>query len=246
MNWNNPTPWVFAHRGSSLEAPENTMSAFQLAAEQQCDVIELDIHLTRDGQVIVCHDETMGRTTDQSGVIGELTLAEIKQADAGSWFDSRYRGEQIPLLKEVLEQIPARIGLNIELKQSYNGRIVEPLIKLLREYGRLDDVLFSSYDHKLLYEIKQKAPECRISLVYDGKLLNPLRLIEDFGLDVFSVSLHACMVDAEDVIAIRKSGRHVIVWTVNEAAIMKQMLAYGVSGIITDDPKILRSLIAVS
>ncbi|WP_244209120.1 glycerophosphodiester phosphodiesterase [Paenibacillus ferrarius] len=246
MNWNNGAPWVFAHRGSSLEAPENTMSAFQLAVDQQCDVIELDIHLTSDGQVIVCHDETLGRTTNQSGVIGELTLEEMKQADAGSWFSPVYTGEKIPLLQEVLERIPARIGLNIELKQSYSGRIVEPLIKLLRENGRLADVLFSSYDHKLLHDIKQKAPECRISLVYDAKPVNPIRFIEDFGLEVFSVSLHACMVDAEDVAAIRQSGRHVIVWTVNEASVMKQMLAYGVSGIITDDPKALRDLIVGS
>ncbi|NEW09752.1 glycerophosphodiester phosphodiesterase [Paenibacillus sp. SYP-B3998] len=248
MNWNSTdstTPWVFAHRGSSAEAPENTMAAFLLAVEQKCDVIELDIHLTRDDQVIVCHDETLGRTTNGSGRIGELTLEEIKRVDAGSWFGQAFAGETVPLLEEVLKQVPKSIGLNIELKQTYDGRIVDPVINLLREYEQSQSVLFSSYDHKLLYQMKEKAPESRVSLVYDAKPVNPLRLIEDFGLDVFSVSLHDCMVDAEDVATIRRSGRHVIVWTVNEELAMRQMLDCGVSGIITDYPDALRRLIRI-
>ncbi|MGG2202002.1 glycerophosphodiester phosphodiesterase [Paenibacillus validus] len=90
----------------------------------------------------------------------------------------------------MLELVPAEIGLNIELKMSCGGRLEEAAIKLLRENGRLDSVLFSSYDHKLLHRIKQQAPEARISLVYDFKPLHPLSLIRDFGLDVFAVSLY--------------------------------------------------------
>ncbi len=241
MNWNRNMPWVFAHRGASGEAPENTLASFRQAILQQCDVIELDIHLTSDGHVVVCHDETLDRTTDRSGAIAELTLEEIRRADAGSWFDPAFAGERIPLLQEVLELVPAEIGLNIELKMSCGGRLEEAAIKLLRENGRLDSVLFSSYDHKLLHRIKQQAPEARISLVYDFKPLHPLSLIRDFGLDVFAVSLYHGMVEQEDVEAIRKHGKHVIVWTVNQEPAMRRMLDCGVSGIITDHPALLKS-----
>lgn len=240
MNWNRKAPWVIAHRGAMGEAPENTLASFQKAIHQQCDVIELDIHLTSDGHVVVCHDETLDRTTDRSGAIGQLMLEEVRQADAGSWFGPAFAGERIPLLEEVLELVPAGIGLNIELKQSYGGRLEEAVVKLLRERGRLDSVLFSSYDHKLLHRMKQKAPEARISLVYDFKPLHPVRLTHDFGLEVYAVSLYHGMVEREDVEAIRGDGKHVIVWTVNQETAMRRMLDCGVSGIITDYPALLK------
>lgn len=243
MNWNFEGTWIVAHRGAAGEAPENTLAAFRLALEQHCQAIELDIHLTHDKEIVVCHDETLDRTTNRSGVIGELSLEEIRQADAGSWYAPAFAGEKIPLLREVLELVPLDIVLNIELKQSYDGRIEEKVIELLREFDRLDSVVFSSYDHKMLYRIKQIAPEVRISLVYDAKLLHPLGVIEDFGLDVFSVSLHHVMVDLDDVAAIRESGRHVIVWTVNEEQAMERMLECKVSGIITDYPAMLGKVI---
>lgn len=244
MNWNFEGTWIVAHRGAAGEAPENTLAAFRLALEQHCQAIELDIHLTHDKEIVVCHDETLDRTTNRSGVIGELSLEEIRQADAGSWYAPAFAGEKIPLLREVLELVPLDIVLNIELKQSYDGRIEEKVIELLREFDRLDSVVFSSYDHKMLYRIKQIAPEVRISLVYDAKLLHPLGVIEDFGLDVFSVSLHHVMVDLDDVAAIRESGRHVIVWTVNEEQAMERMLECKVSGIITDYPAMLGKVIS--
>lgn len=243
MNWNRNTPWVIGHRGAMGEAPENTLASFRKAMDQQCDLIELDIHLTCDGHVVVCHDETLDRTTDRSGAIGELTLEEIRQADAGSWFDPAYAGERIPLLQEVLELVPAEIGLNIELKQSYGGRMEDAVLRLLRDNERLDSVLFSSYDHKLLYRIKQKAPEARISLVYDFKPLHPVRLIHDFGLDVFSVSLYHGMVEQEDVETIHGDAKRVLVWTVNQEPAMRGMLDCGVSGIITDYPAVLKRMI---
>lgn len=242
MNWNSNTSWVIAHRGAMGEAPENTLASFQKALEQQCDLIELDIHLTADGEIVVCHDETLDRTTDRSGAIGELTLEEIRQADAGSWFGTAYTGQRIPLLQEVLQLVPAEIGLNIELKTSYGDRIEDAVLRLLRENGRLDSVLFSSYDHKLLHRLKQKAPEARISLVYDFKPIDPVRLIHDFGLNVFSVSLYHGMVEQEDVEAIRRDGKHVMVWTVNQKPAMSRMLDCGVSGVITDYPAALKNV----
>lgn len=243
MNWKKEKTMVIAHRGAAGDAPENTLAAFRLALQQQCDAIELDIHLSQDGEIVVFHDEMLDRTTNLRGLLGEQPLAEIQRADAGAWFSNEYAGEHIPLLREVLELVPQEIDLNVELKLSYGERIEQKVVDLLREYGRLSSVIFSSYDHRMLYHLKQLAPEARISLVYDAKLLRPIRLIEDFELEVEAVSLHHTMVEREEVMAIRNSGRQVIVWTVNEEEEMKRMIDCGVSAIITDYPEILRRIV---
>ncbi|MFC0211764.1 glycerophosphodiester phosphodiesterase [Paenibacillus chartarius] len=234
-------PLIIAHRGAAAEAPENTMAAFRKAIEQGCDAIELDVHLTADGQVVVFHDETLERTTNRSGPVGSLTWDELRQADAGAWFGRDFAGERVPLLSEVLELMPAAVGLNLELKLSYGGRMVAPVARLLREYGRAETTVISSYDHKLLYRMKQEAPEVLISLVYDGRLLNPLRLADDFGHDVFSFSLHHRMVEEDDVAPLRAAGKPVIVWTANREEDIRRLAACGVSGIITDVPGAARA-----
>ncbi|HEY8531638.1 MAG TPA: glycerophosphodiester phosphodiesterase family protein, partial [Limnochorda sp.] len=112
-------PLILAHRGASAEAPENTLAAFRLALEQGADGFELDIHRTRDGHLVVCHDERVDRTTDGTGFIGSMTLAELKKLDAGRWFDARFAGERIPTLDEVWALVEEAGGirlLNIEVK----------------------------------------------------------------------------------------------------------------------------------
>jgi glycerophosphoryl diester phosphodiesterase len=243
MNWNVNRPIIIAHRGVAGEAPENTMASFQLAMEQQCDFIELDIHLNKDEHIVVCHDETIDRTTSGNGKIIDLTLSELKSVDAGSWFNSSYAGQQIPLLSEVLDYIPPEMVLNIEIKQSYDGRLEKLTADLIRQYDRMDSVLFTSFDHKLLYRLKQYAPEARIGLVYGTMLANPLQLIKDFGLEVYSIHPHYEMITAYDIAAIRSHGCQVFVWTVNNQKDMKILLRHNVSGIITDYASRMRSLV---
>jgi len=110
-----PKPTLFAHRGASAYAPENTLAAFTLAIHQNADAIELDAKLSADGEVVVIHDQTVDRTTDGVGKVNELVLAALKELDAGEKYDESFRGERIPTLDEVLESIGQKIFINIEL-----------------------------------------------------------------------------------------------------------------------------------
>src|SRR5512139_1857475 len=109
-------PIIFAHRGASAHAPENTLAAFELALAQQADAIELDVKLSADGRVIVIHDSTVDRTTDGHGKVKDMSLADLKALDAGSFFSSEFAGEKIPTLDEVFEAVGRRTFINIELK----------------------------------------------------------------------------------------------------------------------------------
>src|SRR5512143_1091036 len=109
-------PLVIAHRGSAAYAPENTLAAFQLAAEQGADAIELDVDLTRDGHMVIMHDATIDRTTDGHGRVGDLTLEELRRVDAGAWKDAAFQGERVPLLEEVFEAVGQRLLINVEIK----------------------------------------------------------------------------------------------------------------------------------
>ena len=151
-------PVIFAHRGASGEAPENTLAAFKLGLAQGCDAFELDVHLSKDGQIVVIHDGTIDRTTDGLGAVNEMTVEELKAFDAGSWFDEKYRGERIPLLEEVFDITPGHIIINIEIKGSYNGQLEPALIDLLKKRDRLDTVVISSFDWKSLRYIKELEP----------------------------------------------------------------------------------------
>src|SRR5512140_205883 len=115
-------PLLVAHRGSSGTAPENTMAAFRKAIAAGVDMIELDVRMSKDYHLIVLHDSTVRRTTNGPGRVCGMSLQELKSLDAGSWFGPRFRGEQIPTLREVMELLPARVGLNSEVKTDGDPR----------------------------------------------------------------------------------------------------------------------------
>src|SRR5690625_6609337 len=118
-------PLIIAHRGASGNAPENTLAAFQLAVEEGADGIELDVHLSKDGELVVIHDDTLDRTTNGTGRVQDKDLDELKTYDAGSWFDSKFASERIPLLQEVIDILPDDVFLNVEIKNSPTVRSEE-------------------------------------------------------------------------------------------------------------------------
>src|SRR5699024_8402340 len=162
-------PLIMAHRGASGNAPENTMAAFQLAVDEGADGIELDVHLSKDGEIVVIHDDTLNRTTNGTGNVHEKDLAELKTYDAGSWFDPKFSEERIPLLQEVIDILPESVFLNIEIKNSpiVHTGIEQKLVDLLGKNNRLNDTLISSFDHESLYTIKKLAPELKIGIIYN-------------------------------------------------------------------------------
>jgi glycerophosphoryl diester phosphodiesterase len=159
-------PKLVGHRGALEIAPENTMASFQRALEDGADVIELDICLSADGHIVVMHDATVDRTTNGTGLVSVLTLAELKRLDAGAWFDPQFAGERVPTLAEVLAWARGRIGLMLELKYypygSFETNLVPATLDLVRQYDVADQVVFISFQPKGLAQVKVLMPEFTI------------------------------------------------------------------------------------
>lgn len=150
-------PWVIAHRGATLEAPENTLAAFRRAIALGADLIELDVHQTADGHLVVIHDETVDRTTNGSGLVRDMTLREVCSLDAGSWLGAGFSGERVPMLSEVLELTGGKIGLAIEIKagSSRYPNIEASIVQRLQRAERLDDIIIISGDCQAIKAIRR-------------------------------------------------------------------------------------------
>ena len=155
-------------------APENTLTSFALAVEQGADLIEFDIHLSRDGELIVMHDAEIARTCDGNGLIKNLTLAKIKRLDAGVKFDAWFRGERVPTLSEVLDWAKQLIPLVIEIKGDPLPPvgIGEKLIRTLTDFAMLDQVVITSFYHPALRRVKELEPRLATGLNYTGQLVD--------------------------------------------------------------------------
>ena len=180
-----PGPYVIAHRGASGYAPENTMVSFERGLALRADAIELDVHPTSDGELIVMHDPTLDRTTNGHGLISAHTLAQIRELDAGSWFDPAFKGERVPTLHEVLEWAHGRTKVVIEIKQGpiFYSNIVELLIAALERDGMRGEVLVISFDHYSVRRVKELAPEIATGVLYAARCINPVALARDAGAD---------------------------------------------------------------
>ncbi len=185
-------PYAVGHRGAMGHAPENTLASFRKGFELGAPLLELDIHLSADGQIVVIHDETVDRTTNGSGRVCDLSAADIRRLDAGSWFSAEFAGEPLPLLDEVLEWAHGRVGLVIELKLGpvwYPG-IEEALVTLLRQHGAEAEVLAISFDHIAVRRVKQVAPAVKTAVMYGGRLIDPVAVARSAAPDALPRRLH--------------------------------------------------------
>ncbi|TNJ63497.1 glycerophosphodiester phosphodiesterase [Paenibacillus hemerocallicola] len=239
---NNDQLMVIAHRGAAGEAPENTLAAFALGLEQGCTGIELDIHLSKDGEIIVCHDTTLDRTTDRKGAISEQTVEELKLADAGRWFHERFEGERVPLLEEVFDLVPPEVQINVEIKAGVDD-LVPALIGLMKRKNRVENVFVSSFDFDVLERLKGLEPEAKIGLLYNIRMSKHYRMADLLDCPVYSLHPHWSRMDKQKVREATGRGLHVYPWTVNKEEGMREMIACGVSGIITDYPGRLKKLL---
>ncbi|WP_236285719.1 glycerophosphodiester phosphodiesterase [Paenibacillus allorhizoplanae] len=236
-------PIVIGHRGASGEAPENTLAAFELAFEQGAEGIELDVQITKDGEIVVCHDLTLDRTTNGSGLICEHNWEELNALDAGLWFSEAFTGERIPHLRQVFELVPRGHLINVEVKHAYEGRMEKALLAFLDEMDRWEDIVISSFDHKLIHRIKQAQPNAKVGLLYAANLIDHAAYAEQLGVDVFSLHPYHHCINKEDVVAAKASGLAVYPYTANDVADYKRLIVAGVTGIITDYPARLRNLL---
>ncbi|TVY09761.1 glycerophosphodiester phosphodiesterase [Paenibacillus cremeus] len=237
-------PLIIGHRGAKGSAPENTLAAFALAFEQGAEAIELDVQESADGELIVCHDATVDRTTNGKGRIAELTVAELQKLDAGGWYHERFAGEKLPTLAEVFELVPVEYMINVEIKCPFSERLFVRLKELLEQYDRLQSVVVSSFNHKLLQELKQRLPELKAGLLYEANFTQHRKMAEGSGIGVFSLHPQFRLIGAEDVKDALAHGLQVYPYTINELTDLQRAVEAGVSGIITDYPDRLKRLLA--
>jgi glycerophosphoryl diester phosphodiesterase len=238
-----------AHRGASAAAPANTIAAFEKAVTLGADGIEFDVHLSADGVPVVIHDFAVDATTDGSGLVSEMPLAQLKQLDAGSRFDPAFTGERIPTLGEVLQAFGDRLLLNIELKSTSprdNG-LERAVVALVEERGLGKRVLFSSFNPFSLRRAKKIAPHILTGLLYAPDL--PLYLSRAW---LAPLAPHEArhpqhtMIDARYMDWARHHGYRVNAWTVDDPGEMRRLIDLKVDGIITNVPDVLRDVLGKS
>jgi len=236
-----------AHRGASGKglAPENTLAAFRRAIEIGTDAVEMDVHLSRDGHVVVCHDATLDRTTDRRGAIKDLTLSEIKQADAGSCFDPAFAGERIPTLKEVLDLIVGKALALIEIKPE---DIAREVVRTVEECDAVGHVVLQSFHREVVREVGVLNPQIRSALLIGVRAIEvrhtrAVRLVHrttEVGASILSLSHNAAT--PELLQELHRRGLALYVWTVDEPDELRRMIQIGVDGIISNYPDRLKEV----
>lgn len=224
-------PFIWAHRGASQDAPENTLAAFRLAERSGADGLELDIHVSRDGVPVVIHDETLDRTTDTSGLVGALTWQQLQTLDAGSWFSSAWAGQRIPGLVEVLREFGDHLRINVEIKENRAG---EAVLATLAAFPQAD-VVVSSFDQELLGSMRRLAPDLALAVLFEhGNWRRAVRLADEIAAVAFHPE--AGLVSRPLVAACRACGLPVHTWTVDDVGRARFLMRAGVAGIFTNDP----------
>jgi glycerophosphoryl diester phosphodiesterase len=235
-----------AHRGASGRAPENTHAAFAAAVALGAEAIELDCQLSSDGELVVIHDETLERTTDGRGAVGDRTAAELAALDAGAWFDASYCGERIPRLADVIAQVRDRVLLNVEIKSARDLGAIEPkLAALVAAEEAAPWVLFSSFHYEAMRNMRAAAPWARLGVLCDE---DPRRGGMALALELEAEVLipGRRWVDVRIVEEAHAAGLDVWVWTVNEPGEMRRLIALGVDAIFSDWPERFAGLERVS
>ncbi|MCT2197250.1 glycerophosphodiester phosphodiesterase [Paenibacillus sp. p3-SID1389] len=234
----------FAHRGAAGYYPENTMLAFAKALELGATGIETDVQMTRDGELVLIHDETLQRTAGTPEWIKDLTLTEIKQREAGSWFREEFAGERIPTLEELLDLVRNTDTIvNLELKTGvvlYPG-IEQKVLDTVRRFGLSERIIISSFNHYSLVECKKLAPDIRTGILYMEGLYEPWDYAKRVGADALHAYQYA--LTPELVAEAKANGVVYHPFTVNDTKLMQALIAAGVAGIITDYPDRLAELL---
>ena len=238
---NLPKPIIFAHRGASAYAPENTLAAFRAAADLGAGAIELDVKLTCDREVVVFHDPTLKRITGVEGSVNQFRLAELKKMDAGSFFSPELEGEKIPTLAEVLAEVGPGLLIHIELTNytTPGDNLVERVVEVVKQHQILDQLLFSSFDPRNLLRVKRYLPGLPVAILalpgiagfinrsWLGQWISP-RVVHPFCTDAGPLYIQRQ----------HRIGRRVHAWTVNKREMMRHLFLAGIDGIFTDDLKL--------
>lgn len=237
-------PLVWAHRGASGYAPENTLAAFQKAVDLGADGVELDIQLTKDDQIVVIHDETIDRTSDGKGWVKDYTLEELRVFNYNRT-KPEYKHADIPTMREVFELLkPTGLFINIEIKTGvvFYEKIEEKILALTKEMGMEDRVCYSSFNHYTVTRIHELNPDAEVGFLYaDGPIDMPSYGVKH-GVNALHPALYNLQYDGF-VKECKEKGLKLNVWTVNERPYMEMCCQYGVDAIITNYPDIAKEVV---
>lgn len=234
-----------AHRGFSGKYPENTMVAFKKAVEVGCDGIETDLHMTKDGIIVICHDETIDRTTNGRGFIHEYNYNELWKFDAGIKFHKEFEGEKIPSIDEFLDYVKDKnILINLELKNDviHYDEMEKKVIEKVYEFKLENNVILSSFNHYSMIRAKEYDGSIKTGLLCAAALYNVHDYVKTVGADALHPFFPTLM-DKGIVDCIKKSGIEINTYTVNEEKHMKKLIGMGVDGIITNYPDKLKKIL---
>lgn len=242
-------PIIIGHRGCAY-APENTISSFVKAVECGADVIELDVQMSRDGFLVVIHDDSLERTTDGNGWVKESNYkGYMERLDAGSWFSSTYAGERIPLLQQVYEELGNKTFLNVEIKVSSGNDpeiikgLSQQVLKLTEDLGLLKRVIFSSFNLEAISIIKSLNPHATTALLTSRNIKKSVRTAVSQGC--LALNPKSSIVRSRDTVStVHRSGLLIMVWTVNDILKALSFTDYGVDAIFTDYPREVRQAIS--
>jgi glycerophosphoryl diester phosphodiesterase len=227
-----------AHRGASAYAPDNTIEAINKAFELGADGIEIDVQMSRDGELFLFHDWDLEKVTGDKALITSKTMAEIKKIDAGSWFSSKFAGIKLPTLEEAFDAVPKGKIVNIEIKKtSVDTREVEDkVVKCVRDMGMTERVIISSFNHKTIAKIEKIDSEIKTALIIASMLINPVRYLSSFRC----YSLHPVFyyADADLINELHDNNIKIYPWVVNDAGYARVLTDAGCDGIITNYPDI--------
>lgn len=231
-----------AHRGASADAPENTMAAFELAIDQGATMIELDVRLSLDGYPMVFHDGELERTTNGQGCIEDTPLQSLRDLDAGSWFDAKYAGEHIPLLRDVIE-FARRRDIRIDIEMKFNRGSTYPLCdgvgSLLEKTAFFDQCIVTSFDHTALNYLRTRFPKVSVAKLY-GTHAPRNRDLKD---GVTAAAVHRMFVVPSLVKRIHRHGGQIHVWTVDDPKEMRRLISMGVDTIMSNHPAVLQRVL---
>jgi glycerophosphoryl diester phosphodiesterase len=235
-------PLVWGHRGASFDAPENTLAAFRLAQEQGADGVELDAQRCASGEVVVLHDESLGRTTGFAGLVTETPYVTLRALDAGARKAERYRGERVPLLAEVLEAFPLLVNVELKCDRADDRGLTAEVVRVVREARAQDRVLLSSFNPLCLLRARASAPGILRALLLESEQEWPLRsALAAPALGVAAMHPEHVLATPARVARWRKRGYSVACWTVDDPDRAAALVESGVSGLITNRPSVLRA-----
>ncbi len=236
-------PLLFAHRGCSIAAPENTMASFNKVREFGIPGVELDVQMCKSGEIVVVHDLNLKRTTGFDALVEETELKEIKKLDAGSWFDKSFAGEKIPTLDEVFELLGSGVYYDIEIKhtRSQHGELEKMLVEKIHQWNFDDRVIISSFNPIAILGIRRADPQLNTAIIYCSKESIPWWLRNGAGKYICKPNiLKPCKQKVNPLtmfINKKIQGYNIVSWTIDDPVLAEKNLDQGVNGIITNAPE---------